>query len=218
MTAGGALAMQYAQVTIRTVTIDGVEIAQGTLIAMSEVTGNVGGAGGVGGGNPTQPSQTNPNAAGSAELTPETESKILDGMWRDNDPVNGHFVGGHAARIIDDPRVTVQYEWLPSVVPGSDQGVRAFKIEVTRPNGLTKAKGKPSEPHSTFPASWSDEQIIAAVKEVGATGQQVTVAGTDGAVTFEKVVNGVTVRVTVQKGRITAGFPYVGKLPNPALP
>jgi hypothetical protein len=218
MTASGALAMQYAQVTIRTVTIDGVEVAQGTLIAMCEATGNVGGAGGVGGGDPTQPAQTNPNAAGSANLTPETEAKILDGEWRLGDDVNGDFVGGHKGSFIDDPRVQIQYEWLPSVVPGGNQGVRALKFQITRPNGIPFTKGKPSSPHSLFPATWSDDKIIAAVKEVASTGSQVKPMAIDGTVWFEKVIDGITIRAVVQNGDITAGFPWVGKLPNPAVP
>ena len=54
MTTSGSMVMEYAAVTIRTVEINGVEIAKGTLIAMSEVTGNLGGSGGLAGGDPNE--------------------------------------------------------------------------------------------------------------------------------------------------------------------
>jgi hypothetical protein len=88
-------------------------------------------------------------------------------------------------------------------------------VRVTRPNGVTYTKGKPSAPHSFFPASWDDAKIIAAVKKVCATGKQVKPMASDGTVWYEKIVDDVNIRATVQHGEVTAGFPWVDKLPNP---
>ncbi|WP_165071831.1 fibronectin type III domain-containing protein [Paludisphaera rhizosphaerae] len=213
MTAGGALAMEYAQVTIRTVTIDGVEIAQGTLLAMSEVTGNVGGGGGVGGGDPTQPSQTNPNAAGSTNLPPDREAKILEGEWVDGAPGSaGDFIGGHAARMKTNPNVEILEVYDNNAF---GQGVVSAKIRVTRPGMGTKVKGQPSRPHAFFPDSWTDEMITAALKEVcGDPANFVKVNASDGSCQFRKIVDGILIEGYVRDGQIIGGYPKIQKVPN----
>ena len=138
-----------------------------------------------------------PFSTGKAIITPEMETKILYGQRKAN---SSRVIGGHS--------------------PGINNANPNFAVEVIRvfPDGTRKVKfytqfsdGRLSalKTSTIFPASWSDAQIINAIKQVG-NGRSIGFRTSDGATLFRSTVNGVQIEVIKIGDHVIAAYPTGG--------
>jgi filamentous hemagglutinin len=148
----------------------------------------------------TQSSSANSTAANKLQtiITPQVETKILYGERVSNasgDPTN-RVVGAHSGDISNDlPNYAVE-----NLSVNAD-GTRNVKL-ITQFDDGNVSKIKSS---TLFPNTWTNQQIIDAVKIVGNTLPVVIRA--DGSALYQSTVNGVNIEVIKVGDQVTAGYP-----------
>lgn len=94
----------------------------------------------------------------------------------------------------------------PSVL---NKGQRHFGTDFEGQGGHRFGTGTPGK--TEFPASWSDDDILGAIRQVGGTGTVDRPAHRDGDLVIVGEVNGVTIKVVVQpSGEVRTGYPVSG--------
>src|SRR5690606_37171669 len=144
------------------------------------------------------------SGCGKTKISPEMEEKILRGerVINENGTPTNRIRGGHSSTINDtNPDFAVE------VLQTNPDGTQVVKFVTQFPDGnLSKIKKS-----TLFPASWSDQDIISATKQVGDT-SAVSSSVRDGVTTttHHGVINNVKVEVLKIGDDVVASYPTGG--------
>ena len=187
----------------------GMNAIQGaTIVAAVGATSNVGGDIKAANTSAGLVENSTVNSGTQSIISPDMENKILYGQQATNasgDATN-RIIGGHSGEITNaNPNYAVQ---VLSVNPDGTQNVKF----VTQIPGGDVSNIKTS---TLFPSTWSNNQVISAVQQVGDM-TPVATRASDGASLYQGTVNGVQVEVVKIGDTVTAGYPCGKGCTNPA--